>query len=107
MKTGLPIQDFAREIARQQNAKRDFIVPTKSLVMLSDGPMSLGVDDGGMPAALINEVAHGQIAEHTKIPKPYYDRMLAEAPDLLSTNVERWFQKFPAPLPIASSLARR
>ena len=103
MKSGLSIQEFALEIERQQNAKRDFIVPTKALVMLTDGqldkpgPMSLGSDDGKLPAATINDVAHGQIAEYTKIPKPYYDRMLAEAPDLLSSNVERWFQKYPAP----------
>jgi hypothetical protein len=31
-----------------------------------------------------------------KIPAAYYKRMREEAPDLLATNVNRWFEKYPA-----------
>jgi hypothetical protein len=31
-----------------------------------------------------------------KIPKPYYDRMLADAPDLLARNVNEWLTRQPA-----------
>src|SRR5262249_10590729 len=44
----------------------------------------------------MNQVAHDQVAEHVKIPKPYYERMRTQAPDLLATNVNRWFAKHPA-----------
>lgn len=40
-----------------------------------------------------NSHAHGQIASHLKIPMAYYRRMLADAPDLLSNNVNRWFEE--------------
>jgi Domain of unknown function (DUF932) len=38
----------------------------------------------------LNRVAHAQVAEDLGIPKPYYDRMLREAPRLLSLNVNQW-----------------
>jgi hypothetical protein len=44
----------------------------------------------------INSVGHQQIATHTGIPAAYYKKMVEEAPDLLATNVNRWFAKYPA-----------
>lgn len=43
------------------------------------------------PVAL-NAHAHGQLAQHIGIPKPYYSRMLEEAPELLSMNVNEWLE---------------
>ena len=48
----------------------------------------------GIGEFALRPIAHGDIAEYTKIPKPYYDRMLAEAPELLANNVNRWFGKY-------------
>lgn len=45
--------------------------------------------------AQIGEVAHGQFADRTKIDKRYYDRMVTEAPALLATNLNWWFQNTP------------
>src|SRR5690606_19615141 len=33
--------------------------------------------------------------QHCEIPAKYYDKMRAQAPDLLSANVNRWFQQGP------------
>jgi len=46
----------------------------------------------GGPVAM-NSHAHGQVATHLGIPKPYYDRMLADDPSLLSVNVNRWLEQ--------------
>ena len=43
-----------------------------------------------------NSHAHEQIAAQLKIPTKYYRRMLAEQPDLLSMNVNRWMEEAPA-----------
>lgn len=44
-----------------------------------------------MPFAM-NDVAHGQFAEYLGIPMAYYRRMLAEDPQLLATNANRWLK---------------
>lgn len=98
MKTGKAIHELAAEITRQAESKVDYIADTTALSMW------VPESNKGKPEICLNKtdtfgitgLAHGQIAEHTRIPKPYYDRMLSEAPDLLATNVERWFKKYPA-----------
>lgn len=44
-------------------------------------------EQGDLP---ILPVAHDQIGTFTKIPAPYYDRMLREDPALLAHNVNTW-----------------
>jgi hypothetical protein len=41
--------------------------------------------------------AHSQIAQRLSIPQKYYDRMRADAPDLLAHNVNHWFMAQPEP----------
>lgn len=43
-----------------------------------------------------NAHAHSQIGATLQIPRPYYQRMLEEQPDLLAHNVNTWFDKNPA-----------
>ena len=102
MKIGRSLNDLAAEVVRQNSAKRDFVVPTQGIGFVpsdsTDGMiMTFGGDDIGGHILKVGEVAHGQIAEHTKIPAGYYNRMLKEDPSLLSTNVDTWFKKYPAP----------
>lgn len=102
MKTGKTLSQLAAEIERQQNTKQDLITSTQNLVMLNtknlDGPGSRIVLEAGKDHRFgINGLAHDQIGAHTGIPGKYYDKMLAEAPGLLATNVNRWFEKYPAP----------
>jgi hypothetical protein len=95
MKTGKTLQELAAEVDRQRNAKRDFVVDTKNIAfrVADKGPHLLFGDQN----LAISEIAHNQIAEHTKIPTAYYNRMLEENQGLLATNVDVWFQKYPAP----------
>lgn len=101
MKTGRSIEDLAREIMRQAQTKHDYMAPTAGMaVAVAERPEAkvqpVVMDLPGHGRFDINSVAHGQIALHTKIPKPYYDRMLAEEPRLLATNIDCWFKKYPA-----------
>lgn len=101
MKQGRTLQELAAEIERQRDARKDFIAPTKQLAMI--GAAGEGVrlrlgqatPDGSVsmrPAPLlkVNNLAHGQLAEYVGIPKPYYDVMLAQKPELLARNVNDW-----------------
>ncbi len=85
------LTQLAAEIEARAAAKKDFVVPTTAMVM--DEKANLVFGGMELPA---NDVAHGQIASHVGIPKPYYDRMRTEAPALLANNVNEWFKKYPA-----------
>lgn len=94
MKTGKNIQELAAEIARQAATKHDYVADTRStLVEAVDGTIVMDLAEHGRLG--INKIAHDQIAEHVKIPKAYYDRALTQAPALLATNVNHWFNQEP------------
>lgn len=105
MKTGKSLSELAAEIERQHKTKKDYVAGTTSMVVHAEP-----VNENGRPGALaprlkvgddldfnINDIAHDQIAEHTGIPKRYYDRMRTEHPQLLANNINEWFNKYPAP----------
>jgi len=93
MKTGRSLTDLAAEIERQSATKRDFIVSTEAVRMTGDTPgFRLGFGDIEVG---VNPMAHRQVAEYTKIPQSYYDRMRAEAPGLLMDNVNTWLHANP------------
>ena len=101
MKTGRTLQELAIEIERQNEVKKDYIANTAQMQMMvpehdeyeeTPDPV-LSLPD--IPSFTINSVAHNQIGTKLGIPSRYYDRMLAEEPELLATNVNRWFQKQP------------
>ncbi len=89
MKSGLTLVELAQELTAQQESKRDFHAPTSSLSMQIDGRFQLDTNSGKeqMPAT---DYAHAQMASRLSIPKPYYDRMRAQSPDLLAANVNHW-----------------
>lgn len=98
MKTGKNLVELATEIQRRAESKRDFVVSTKDMQMgIEFGRETSHILAFGDQAPVINAIAHGQIAEHTGIPKAYYDRMQTDAPGLLVNNVNAWFAKYPAP----------
>jgi hypothetical protein len=92
VKTGLTLIELAQELTAQQETKRDFHAPTSSLTMLNNGNFHLETNKGQeeMPAT---DYAHAQMASRIQVPKPYYDRMRSEAPELLSTNINHWLRK--------------
>lgn len=95
MKTGRTLSELAAELERQAGAKKDYIADTRKLQMvpLDTGKVKLNGVNGGME---LKPIAHGQLSAALGIPKVYYDRMLEQAPDLLSANVNAWFERQPA-----------
>lgn len=92
MKQGKSLLELATELDRQAKQKRDFVVDTRAIALRStqnDGVILEGVN-GGMP---LRRIAHQQLAQTTGVPQAYYDKMLAEAPDLLAKNVNTWLEK--------------
>jgi hypothetical protein len=98
MKTGRTISELAAELERQATSKKDYIADTRKLTMREarTGEATGVVLDGVNGGMSLRPTAHGQLAASLGIPKPYYDRMLAEQPDLLSANVNRWLSAQPA-----------
>jgi hypothetical protein len=93
MKAGKTINQLIETVVSEDSSKRDFISDTRHVTMMSEGGLEI-LDIGGF--ALTNH-AHSQIAQRVQIPQRYYDRMREEAPELLSSNVNHWFQENPEP----------
>jgi hypothetical protein len=94
MKKGLSLTELAAEIERREHSKRDFLASTSAMdVAVGDKGVELVLPETG--AYALNAVAEDQVASHTGIPAKYFDRMRAEAPELLATNIKAWFDKYP------------
>jgi len=107
MKAGKTLTELAVELERQQDTKHDYLSDTRNVRMEQDG-QTLVLDDKASdfdrllqkPTAAVFEGlatrhAHQQIASRINIPMKYYERMQEEAPQLLATNVNHWFQQKP------------
>ena len=95
MKSGKTLQELAAEIQAQSDAKRDYVANTAAVdVACSKGELTVKLP--GQPALEVNDIAHGQLATLTGIPKPYYDKMRQQVPELLATNVAEWFARTPS-----------
>jgi hypothetical protein len=92
-KIGRSLTDLAQEIERRAAAKADFVAPASKLemVVVNDAP-ALAMHNGTVHTFTPTEIANGQIAEYAGIPMAYYRRMMANDPQLLATNVNRWLQ---------------
>ena len=94
MKQGRQLVDLAMEIQRQANAKADFVADTRKLEFVPNGHgPRLAIEGHGFYD--ITGHAHRQVGERVGIPAKYYDRMLADAPELLMANVNHWFAHNP------------
>ena len=98
---GQGLQSLAAELQAQVDAREDYLAPQGKLVAVVsdegevrlriDGAKSKFGDDFG-----IKPHAHGQLAAELEIPKRYYDLMLAKRPELLTENLNGWFQHDPS-----------
>jgi len=94
MQAGISIQELARKITDLENLKQDFIVSTNALEMnVLENEVALGVQ--GFGSFSLTDIAHQQVANKLQIPNTYYQRMLAQQPELLKTNVNTWFSENP------------
>jgi hypothetical protein len=83
--------ELAEEVMRIKNSKRDYVVPSKALLMREDVLVEFDNQNAYEPTV----VFHEQLSDKLQIPKKYYDRMLATAPALLADNVNTWLRKSP------------
>lgn len=100
MKFGRTLMELAQELDRQRNAKHDYLLDTRNIIMDStdDGQsITLQNPQQHMNTILrVNDIAHRQIGSALGIPAKYYDKMRAENPDLLAANVNSWFSHDPS-----------
>lgn len=99
MKHGRTLTELAVELERQRKAKHDYLLDTRDLRLdYVDKSHQLTMHNNGrmLDTVLgVNEIAHRQIGTALGIPAKYYDRMKWENPELLSTNVNEWFDHEP------------
>src|SRR5262245_24428565 len=102
MKVAMSLQQLAAEVKRQATTKEDVrVVPTALQMHVIEPPTagaapSIGLQVGpyaGGQRFPLTKLAHNQLAEHLKIPAPYYTRMEQEQPALLAENVNTWLHK--------------
>jgi Domain of unknown function (DUF932) len=102
VKSGRSLSALAAEIERQAETKRDFKAPTDKIQIVPtttpNAPPDIKLEmktNGYVEQFGITNLAHEQLAQHIGIPQKYYDRMKAEAPDLLATNANHWLHEKP------------
>lgn len=101
MKAGLTLTSLAKELDRQNSAKRDFLVDTRQLTVL---PPAEGAEvwtpeltlPDGKGEFTIRGVAPRQIGDHLKIPARFWDLLQTEHAPLLAHNVNTLFRERPA-----------
>lgn len=102
MLKGLTIQELAAKIEGNRAAKRDLVADTRTMEVVPfwnpavdpQSQANLKLKVGDEQFTILN-LAHNQIASRNQIPVKYYDRMRAEAPRLLASNVNHWFREQP------------
>jgi len=98
MKAGMEINEFVAEIHRLDQTKLDIVTPTDELsYAVGENVERLWVKtpDAGSDLFELTPSAAEQVSERCGIPKVYRDRMLLDVPDLMMTNVNRWFRAKP------------
>lgn len=111
MKTGKTLQELAAELQRQRDARKDFTAPSKKVTMVTEQPptqgdwqppkrtkLALADNPMDVPEGMTFDITnhtHRQLGEFAKVPAKYYDRMAAEAPELLAMNVNHWLRQSP------------
>lgn len=88
---------LAAEVLRLQESKVDYVVDTRKMTFVTeegvsrlDWDMDDAQHDAGTHGGPVKEYAHRQIRERLGIPGRYYDRLRANAPELLDRNVQHW-----------------
>lgn len=108
MATTLTLEQLAERIQHEQAGKKDLIVDTRNIQLnygwagehhtLEVGERiahQFGSDFDIQEFFVPNDHFHSQLASSLGIPKRYYDRMRRDAPHLLNSNVNNWFNQEP------------
>jgi len=92
----MSITDWAAEIQRQNEAKRDFVADSRHLMVSGvdhEGNVALDIEKENPERFTLNPIAERQVADKTGIPYKYWERMKEDAPQLLARNANHWFQE--------------
>lgn len=95
MREGRSLVDLARELDRQRHAKEDLLVSSALIhhETGAGGSSEIAIEDNETLRRYgITDVARRQLAEKLNIPFKYFERMRAEQPELLDSNVNTWLQ---------------
>jgi hypothetical protein len=94
MKQTRSIADLAKEIVRQQQNKRDFLVNTNKVeAFVNDNHLELGFPiETDLVTAPLTGTGHDQLAGYCNIPKKYYDLVKGKSSELLANNVQYWLK---------------
>lgn len=87
------IDQLKEELERQKKNKYDLVVPSDQLIVFSEGNkiyMTVPQTDGSKKNHDITNYCHSQISWKTGIPMKYYNKMMDEKQDLLTTNINAW-----------------
>lgn len=98
MKTGKSLVELAQAVQDAASRNVDTVVDTRNteIIVRDDKTVDLRIA-GDLSTSTVTDHALGQMLEHTGVPAKYAERMRAEAPDLLETNVNQWLQRKPSP----------
>ncbi len=87
MKQDLSISQLMNKVAALSKLKKDCLVPTNELTVSTSKDVTF-LNVQGTPYVL-QERAASQLSAITRLPFAYYQRLKAEYPDLLDTNLNR------------------
>lgn len=95
MKTGISLVGLAQELQRQLTAKKDLLVSSSLMRHATDGEgrTRIVITEGSNEIPYgVTTLARHQLADKLKIPFAYFERMRAEQPALLDSNVNTWLR---------------
>jgi len=108
---GMELKEVAARILRDQAHKRDYLADTKALRMdtrtvVHGNPLDADAKRSVVPVIRFNlnkeevqfeptRLCVGQIADRVGIPQKYASLLIDQAPELLATNVNHWFNANP------------
>jgi len=93
--------ELARELERQKQSKKDFIVPSEQIRTMYDiGKKTIRLslptannDPHDVELFGITDTCHDQLAQKTKIPTQFYRRLKEDHPELLVRNINELIQE--------------
>lgn len=97
MKTGKTLQAFAQEVQRQQENKRDFLIPASRIQAFAhENHIEVGFpienNTSELFTAPLTDNGHKQFGNYCNIPSKYYQLMVPH-PSLLATNMNHWLAR--------------
>jgi Domain of unknown function (DUF932) len=93
MKQGQSLPELAQELQRQALAARDFKLPTRLLTYQDNQTVTFKVKETSETFTTTPLFVEQLATKWAGIPKKYVDKMVGEAPALLSQNVNHWLQQ--------------